>query len=346
MICGCCSNFFAFSQLGTIYIFHLIEPSWNFVKMNFSIKYIKLNFFCFSGIYYRGTMTPLWFTIIGWFLAAVAVVGNGLVIFLITTKQRLHTTANWFILSLAVADFCVGLSFHTSHSACLSWFTCEKNEKTILKRMRWFFLDASIVSLCVLVVDRYIAISKPLKYLNVIKRKQVAVMISMAWVGSLVLNLLPFVWIFSGVDKETELLWNRIFLLTVLLLFEFLPCFLLATATVHMLLIVRKHHRQTAVLWSQLNFNQPEVGSIFPQNRQRRESSSAKVTSVVVAVFILCYILDIYLTFCYWFDACSPPGSFYFVDKLLLLTNSTLNPIAYSFFKKDIKAEMKKLCRL
>ena len=50
-----------------------------------------------------------WYNILGWILAVVAVVGNGLVIFLITTKQRLHTTANWFILSLAVADFGVGI---------------------------------------------------------------------------------------------------------------------------------------------------------------------------------------------------------------------------------------------
>lgn len=286
----------------------------------------------------------IWFTVLGWILTAVAVIGNGLVIYLIATKPRLHTTANWFVLSLAIADFCTGIYFHPSHLACRSWFTCEKSDKTILKRIRWFFLDASIACLCLMTADRYLAISKPLKYLNVMKKNRVICMISGAWIASFVLNAAPFTWIFPDVSEEDKKLLNRIFLLTVLLLFEFLPCIILATATVHMLLIVRRHLRRTAALYSQLNFNLPSAVNV--KNRSNRDSSSAKVISVVVAVFVCCFILDIYLTFCYWFDACSPPDALYFVNKLLLLTNATMNPVAYSFLKKDIKDEVRKLFRM
>ena len=64
------------------------------------------------------TMPPVWFWVLGWFLTTVAVVGNGFVIYLITTKRRLHTTTNWFILSLSVADFCFGSSYLPSLFAC------------------------------------------------------------------------------------------------------------------------------------------------------------------------------------------------------------------------------------
>ena len=57
----------------------------------------------------------LWYNIVGWFLAAVAVVGNGLVIFLITTKQRLHTTANWLIFSLPLVDYGLRVLFFQCH---------------------------------------------------------------------------------------------------------------------------------------------------------------------------------------------------------------------------------------
>ena len=286
---------------------------------------------------------PLWYSILGVLVSIVAVASNGLVIYLITTKQRLHTKANCFILSLAVADLCVGVFFYSSHSACLS---CEKGVKTILKRIRWFFLDASLANLCAMAVDRYIAISKPMKYLNLMRNKRIAFLISTSWLSSLILNGLPLTWSFSDLDKEDKLLCDRIFLLTVLLLFELLPCVILATATGHIFMIARKHNRQTTSILAQLKFNEPQHASVTIIKRKHQQSSSGRVINIVVAIFIFCYALDISLTFCYWFQVCYPPQPLYFFDKLFLIANSALNPIVYFFFKKDIKAEMKKMLRL
>ena len=48
---------------------------------------------------------------IGWLLSIATAVGNGFVIFLVAKNRRLHSSANWFVLSLAVADFGVGITF-------------------------------------------------------------------------------------------------------------------------------------------------------------------------------------------------------------------------------------------
>ena len=268
----------------------------------------------------------------------------GLVIYLIITKPRLHTTANWFVLALAVADFLTGVYFLPSHLACMNWFSCEKSDKNILKRIRWLILDASIACLCAMTADRYLAISRPLKYLSAMKTKRVTLMISAAWLVSLVLNAAPFTWLFTdGLSDEDKTLLNRIFLLTVLLLFEFLPCFVLIGATVHMVVIVRRHLRRTAAIYSQLNFNQPS-GAGNQQFRQKtsRDSNSAKVIGVVVAMFVSCYTLDMYLTFCYWFDACSPPGELYFVNKLLLLYQRNPEPPGLLFLEERHQARSEK----
>ena len=51
-----------------------------------------------------------YFWILGWSLSILAVTGNGFIIFLVCGKRKLRTKTNAFIVSLAVADFCVGMS--------------------------------------------------------------------------------------------------------------------------------------------------------------------------------------------------------------------------------------------
>ena len=50
----------------------------------------------------------------------MTVTGSGFIIFLVCRTRRLRTKTNAFVVSLAVADFCVGLS------AVSSLFVCEK----------------------------------------------------------------------------------------------------------------------------------------------------------------------------------------------------------------------------
>ena len=51
-----------------------------------------------------------WFWILGWFLTILTITGNGLIIFLICKRKQLRTKTNAFVASLAVADFCVGMT--------------------------------------------------------------------------------------------------------------------------------------------------------------------------------------------------------------------------------------------
>ena len=67
-----------------------------------------------------------WFWILGWFLSILVVAGNGFIIFLVCSKRQLRTKTNASVVSLAVADFCVGLSViplkHFCGSSC-KWRT-------------------------------------------------------------------------------------------------------------------------------------------------------------------------------------------------------------------------------
>ena len=108
-----------------------------------------------------------WFWILGWVLSFLAIIGNGFIIFLVCCRRNLRTKTNAFIVSLAVADFCVGLSLIPSMFACDITNTCDwPYWFSWVNFIRWLFGLTSAVNLCGLVLDRFIAIVHPLKYIT------------------------------------------------------------------------------------------------------------------------------------------------------------------------------------
>ena len=58
------------------------------------------------------------FSILCWFLSFLVIAGNGFTIFLVCSRRNLRTKTNAFIVSLAAADFCVGLKVIPSGFCC------------------------------------------------------------------------------------------------------------------------------------------------------------------------------------------------------------------------------------
>ena len=282
-------------------------------------------------------MIPLWFWILGWLLTVVTVIGNGLVIYLIITKQRLHTTANWFILSLAVADSCVGMTLVPSKFFCEFW---PAGYCTVLKHFRWFFIYTSVSNLCAMAGDRYVAIMKPLRYHILLKHPRQILLISVAWGIPTLIRLIGFSVAYS-LDKKSAL---NYFLPMVLFLFEFLPCAVLLVVTTRMLLITRNISRQTAALVAQLRYNHfTETMRMPAKVRCASEMATVRVIGFVVIFFVLCYAASLYASFCDIFrEHCTTPIYLTNLRRLCLVTNSAANPIAYAFLKKDIRRELKK----
>ena len=59
-----------------------------------------------------------WFWILGLVLSFLTILGNGFTIFFVCSSRNLRSKTNAFIVSLAVADFCVGLSVIPSLFLC------------------------------------------------------------------------------------------------------------------------------------------------------------------------------------------------------------------------------------
>ena len=120
------------------------------------------------------------FWILGWSLSVLAMAGNGFVIFIVCRKQRLRTKTNASIVPSAAADFFVGLRAVPSLFFCDMASGCDSHG-LLSDFIRWLFVYASATNLCTLVLHRFIAVAKPLKYMTFIKHRRVMQMMLISW---------------------------------------------------------------------------------------------------------------------------------------------------------------------
>ncbi|CAH0555699.1 unnamed protein product [Brassicogethes aeneus] len=143
----------------------------------------------------------------------IVIVGNTLVILAVMTTRRLRTVTNCFVMSLAVADWLVGIFVMPPAVAYslmgvweLGWILCDI----------WVSLDvllctASILSLCAISVDRYLAVTQPLSYSRKRRSKRLALtMILVVWLSSALITCPPmFGWYETGKHDNKECRYNR-----------------------------------------------------------------------------------------------------------------------------------------
>ena len=278
-----------------------------------------------------------WFWIIGWFLSVLAVTGNALVIWLVTTKRRLRTTANFFIVSLAIADFCVGLFLFPALFTCKRWPTyCTAYHRRVILAHLGFFVHASTANLCAMTADRYIAVALPMRYIAFMTPQRSIRMIATAWVFP-ALAWITYTVLVHYRDGSTSVVAVNI---AMKCLFQILPTVLVTMATIHMLIIVRRHKKEISSLLADLRFNNCAPEKRPSRVRRYPEASSTKVVGVVVLTFVLCYSVENYFSFC---KNC--PTILVDAVLLLLVLNAAANPLAYAFLKKDIKREVHTVLR-
>ncbi|VDO19108.1 unnamed protein product [Heligmosomoides polygyrus] len=124
-------------------------------------------------------------------MIAVTIVGNALVCLAVVLVRKLKQPANFLIVSLAIADFLVGLlvmplalvdllfsEWPLGRSMCKLWTTADLTLCT-----------ASIVSLCAISVDRYLVITRPLRYSAMRTTARMLAYIAIVWVIAAVVSI-------------------------------------------------------------------------------------------------------------------------------------------------------------
>lgn len=126
-------------------------------------------------------------------LMIIIVVGNMLVIIAIMTEKSLKNIQNWFIASLAVADFFLGLvimPFSLANELMGYWifgnWWCD-----VHSAMDVLLCTASIMNLCLISLDRYWSITQAIEYLKQRTPARAAFMIAAVWIMSALICIPP-----------------------------------------------------------------------------------------------------------------------------------------------------------
>ncbi len=314
-----------------------------------------------------------------------AIVGNVLVVISVFRFERLRIIANSFIVSLAFADLLVALlvmPFSASIELGGKWvfgkITCD-----IFNGNDVLFSTASLLHLCCISMDRYIAITDPFHYESRMTRRRVVILLCLAWGASALISHIPIhtgwyttaeqyeirhssnstdqcpfeVNIIYGVISSTVSFWTP----AIIMVFTYIKIYREARkqeAAIHAMARAvpspssNNSHRVGNGLAAPAT-RQDRNGSCQSENSRvtqdrrklKREHKAAKTLGIIMGAFLLCWLPFFihYVATTMCGDKCHSPPIVVSMLFWIGYFNSALNPVIYAFFNRDFRHAFKKL---
>ncbi|XP_062334435.1 alpha-1D adrenergic receptor [Osmerus eperlanus] len=307
-----------------------------------------------------------------------AIVGNILVILSVLCNRHLQTVTNFFIVNLAIADLLLSIIV-LPFSASLEVLGCWVFGRIFCNI--WAAVDvlcctASILSLCIISIDRYIGVKYCLKYPTIMTEKKAGVILVVVWVSSMVISIGPLLgWkepppldesICSITEEPGYALFSSLFsfyLPLMVILVMYFRVYVVARRTTKSLeagvkrernksmeVVLRIHCRSvledTRSAGSK-NKNHPFRSSLSVRLMKfSREKKAAKTLAIVVGMFILCWLPFFFvLPLGSFFPALKPSDPVFKVIFWLGYFNSCINPIIYPCSSKEFQRAFTRLLR-
>jgi len=250
----------------------------------------------------------------------------------------------YHVLSLAVADLCAALAFFPPLFGANFFFTIDTTHTGAFFKISRTLMYCSNTNLFAMTLDRYIAITRPLRYIALMTREAIWGLIATAWVAPFLLFCLPAIFTYQENPSYTIVVeTSRV------VIFQVFPLFVFIGVTCQLLHLARKRAREMRDLVAQVRFNHPSEEVNIPDS-PAPQSIDKKGTTIMVLLIItafnITYLGGNYRCICLVTKMCPVPDTLTRIVYLTLIANSAVSPIVYAFVKRDIRKELRKTLKL
>ncbi|XP_060764461.1 trace amine-associated receptor 13c-like [Neoarius graeffei] len=276
------------------------------------------------------------------------VVLNLLVIISISHFKQLHTPTNLLIMSLAVADFLVGLVVMPVNIIELKhdcWYL-GRTMCALYPVINYITVSASVGSVVFIAVDRYIAVNNPLLYSSQITIGKTSLFIVVTWSCAILYVTLFYLfsghlldpYMFSKCVGECVLVQYQAASIADLCITFIGPCCTILFLYVRIFKIVRYQIKSIRAMECD-NAHGRGVKSV-------QKYKAVKTLGIVIGVYLVCWI-PFYLSYMFS-ESVTSISLVWIVFNWLIYINSSLNPLIYAIFYPWFRTSVKYIvtCRV
>ncbi|XP_021094983.1 histamine H2 receptor isoform X1 [Heterocephalus glaber] len=298
--------------------------------------------FCLDSTVYKITISVILVVLI-----LITVAGNVVVCLAVGLNRRLRSLTNCFIVSLAVTDLLLGLlvlPFSAIYQLSCKW-SFSKVFCNIYTSLDVMLCTASILNLFMISLDRYCAVTDPLRYPVLITPARVAISLVFIWVISITLSFLSIHLGWNSrnetsKDNDTTLKCkvqvNEVYGLVDGLVTFYLPLLIMCITYFRIFKIAREQAKRINHISSW------KAATI-------REHKATVTLAAVMGAFIICWF-PYFTVFVYRGLKGDDAVNEVFEAIVLWLgyANSALNPILYAALNRDFRTAYHQLfcCKL
>ncbi|KAL9988562.1 hypothetical protein ACROYT_G003020 [Oculina patagonica] len=309
-----------------------------------------------SQEYLQITSQDIVFATLYSFMVFFGVVGNGIVITIVQKTPSMHTTTNYLLLNLAVADLltlllCPGVyDFALNHfriNPALGDIVCKLFAGNAIVCITF---DASVLTLCVIAVERYVAIVKPFKSSrwNISSRKM-GIVIALIWLMAFILSFPDSLW--TEYSRDDDLASSRypcirpwtldhestvkVYIVTHCIILIVLPSVLISFCYLSILKVLK---------W---DLADPAVDEADKNNMRRLLKL---LVSLAVAFCILCLPFASFFLYVAALEKTQIEQDFaslflaHRIVRVLIFFNSFINPLLYAAQSTNYRKALQALC--
>lgn len=275
-------------------------------------------------------------------ISILSVFGNLLVCIAVGRNKKLQTVTNYFLVSLAAADFFVGTL--AIPCAIMIYLGIPHNTLYMCVAVAYTLItltQSSVFSLLAIAIERYVAILLPFHYQRLLKPRNARLIILLTWFLAFLVSLVPLMGFHNKARHINFCFFTCVVDIALLVYFSFFGCALIPLLVMffiyaHIFITVRRQVRRIAAIQSALEVQAKQNSAL------RHEAKKATSIFLLIFLFVLCWmpmhIMNFLQQFC---PQCRVPMPLILTAIILSHANSAINPLLYAYRMKSFRQAFK-----